>query len=205
MRALCVILIIIAFIALLLHIPVRIKVYAKYENREFINDYIIKYGFITIKKRKTKEKKDVPRKEEKADKKEKTSPLNVIKFIRENVDDIKRLITDVVGYTTKKLIRFEAFSLDACVGTDDAMNTALIYGGASAFIYNAVGVLERNVKMNGIRINFQPDFTESKIFIEFQCIIKTRIHNVLGWAFLALRRALPILKKRGEMKNGKSY
>ena len=63
MRALCVILIIIAFIALLLHIPVRIKVYAKYENREFINDYIIKYGFITIKKRKTKEKKDVPRKE----------------------------------------------------------------------------------------------------------------------------------------------
>ena len=205
MRALCVILIIIAFIALLLHIPVRIKVYAKYENREFINDYIIKYGFITIKKRKTKEKKDVPRKEEKADKKEKTSPLNTIKFIKENIDEIKCLVTDVVGYTTKKLIRFESFLLDACVGTDDAMNTALIYGGASAFIYNAVGVLERNVKMNGIRINFQPDFTESKIFIEFQCIIKTRIHNVLGWAFLALRRALPILKKRGEMKNGKSY
>ena len=204
MRALYVILIIIAFIALLVHIPVRIKVYARYENRKFINDYIIKYGFITVKKRKTKEKKDVPPKDEKADKKEKTSPLNVITFIRENIDDIKRLITDVVGYTAKKLIRFESFSLDACVGTDDAMDTALVYGGASAFLYNAVGVLERNVKMNGIRINFQPDFTEPKIFIEFQCIIKTRIHNAIGWAFLALRRALPLLKKRGEMKNVKS-
>ena len=59
--------IIIAFIALLLHIPVRIKVYAKYENREFTNDYIVKYGFITIKKRKLKEKKDAVQKEEKAD------------------------------------------------------------------------------------------------------------------------------------------
>ena len=205
MRALCVILIIIAFIALLLHIPVRIKVYAKYENREFTNDYIVKYGFITIKKRKIKEKKDAVQKEEKADKKEKTSPLNAIKFIKENIDDIKRLITDVVGYTAKKLIRFESFSIDACVGTDDAMNTALIYGGASAFLYNAVGVLERNVKMNGIQINFQPDFTAPQIFIEFQCIIKTRIHNVLGLAFLALRRALPLLKKRGEIKNGKSH
>ena len=49
MIALIVILVIIAIIAMLLFIPVRIKIYAKYENSKFVHDYKIKYGFVTLK------------------------------------------------------------------------------------------------------------------------------------------------------------
>ncbi len=207
MRALIVILIILAVIALLVHIPVRIRIYAKYENSKFTNDYEIKYGFLTVKRRKEKAKKPKSEKRTENDgakKKDKPKPIAVIRFIKENIALIKRLITETVGYTTKKLIRFEKFSVKSYVGVDNAMYTALIYGNASAFLYNTVGLLERSVRMKNISIDFQPDFKEQKIFIEFESIIRTKIYNVFGLAWVALRHAMPLVKKRGDLNNGKS-
>lgn len=203
MRALIIIFIILAIILICVHIPVRIRIYAKYENSEFVNDYEIKYGFITVKRRK---KKDKSKSEEKPkpEKKTKSSPLETIKFIKQNIKEIKRLVTDVTGYATKKTIRFEKFHLYSRIGVSNAMHTALYYGTASAFLYNTIGAMERIIRMDNIEIDFQPDFTEPKIFIESESIIRTKIYNVSGLAWLILRRAIPILKKRGENKNGKS-
>ena len=198
MTAIIIILSIIAFIAVLINIPVRVKIYVKYNNSEFVNDYKIKYGFITIKKKKQKSHNETET-DSAPKKKTKNKPSNIIRFIKTNIKDIKRLISDVLKYTSKKLIRIEMLSLKSQIGTDDAMNTALSYGSASAVLYNSLGVLEKQVK-----IDFQPDFTQEKIFIEFTSIIRTKIYNVFGLAVLALRRAWPIIKKRGEIYNGKS-
>ena len=157
MIALIVILIAIAVFASLLFIPVRVRLYAKYANSSFVNDYRIKYGFLNVKKKqkKSSEKPEPPDKKEKA-------------------------------------VRFEKFSISATLGTDDAMDTALIFGGTSAFLYNTIGFLERRVRLKNINIDFKPDFTEPKIFIEFESIIKTKIYNVIGLAFVAIKRGLPL-------------
>ena len=203
MTAIIIILSIIAFIAVLINIPVRVKIYAKYDNREFVNDYKIIYGFITIKKKKQKSHNETET-DSAPKKKTKNKPSNIIRFIKTNIKDIKRLISDVLKYTSKKLIRIEMLSLKSQIGTDDAMNTALSYGSASAVLYNSLGVFEKQVKIKHMDIDFQPDFTQEKIFIEFTSIIRTKIYNVFGLAVLALRRAWPIIKKRGEIYNGKS-
>ena len=203
MTAIIIILSIIAFIAVLINIPVRVKIYVKYNNSEFVNDYKIKYGFITIKKKKQKSHNETET-DSAPKKKTKNKPSNIIRFIKTNIKDIKRLISDVLKYTSKKLIRIEMLSLKSQIGTDDAMNTALSYGSASAFLYNSLGALEKQVKIKHMDIDFQPDFTQEKIFIEFTSIIRTKIYNVFGLAVLALHRAWPIIKKRGEIYNGKS-
>ena len=203
MTAIIIILSIIAFIAVLINIPVRVKIYAKYDNSEFVNDYKIKYGFITIKKKKQKSHNETET-DSAPKKKTKNKPSNIIRFIKTNIKDIKRLISDVLKYTSKKLIRIEMLSLKSQIGTDDAMNTALSYGSASAVLYNSLGVFEKQVKIKHMDIDFQPDFTQEKIFIEFTSIIRTKIYNVFGLAVLALSRAWPIIKKRGEIYNGKS-
>lgn len=203
MTAIIIILSIIAFIAVLINIPVRVKIYAKYDNREFVNDYKIKYGFITIKKKKQKSHNETET-DSAPKKKTKSKPSNIIRFIKTNIKDIKRLISDVLKYTSKKLVRIEMLSLKSQIGTDDAMNTALSYGSASAFLYNSLGALEKQVKIKHMDIDFQPDFTQEKIFIEFTSIIRTKIYNVFGLAVLALHRVWPIIKKRGEIYNGKS-
>lgn len=203
MTAIIIILSIIAFIAVLINIPVRVKIYVKYDNSEFVNDYKIKYGFITIKKKKQKSHNETET-DSAPKKKTKNKPSNIIRFIKTNIKDIKRLISDVLKYTSKKLVIIEMLSLKSHIGTDDAMNTALSYGSASAVLYNSLGVLEKQVKIKHIDIDFQPDFTQEKIFIEFTSIIRTKIYNVFGLAVLALSRAWPIIKKRGEIYNGKS-
>lgn len=203
MTAIIIILSIIAFIAVLINIPVRVKIYVKYDNSGFVNDYKIKYGFITIKKKKQKSHNETET-DSAPKKKTKNKPSNIIRFIKTNIKDIKRLISDVLKYTSKKLIRIEILSLKSQIGTDDAMNTALSYGSASAVLYNSLGALEKQVKIKHMDIDFQPDFTQEKIFIEFTSIIRTKIYNVFGLAVLALRRAWPIIKKRGEIYNGKS-
>lgn len=204
MIALIVILVIIAIIAMLLFVPVRIKIYAKYENSKFVHDYKIKYGFVTLKQKRKKKRDTKQETEKKQTDKKKMPVMSVIRFVKSNAELVKRLIRDVLGYTTKKLVCFEKFKLTATLGTDDAMDTALSYGGASAFLYNAVGFMERSIRMKNIAVDFKPDFTEPKIFIEFESIIKTKIYNVAGLAFIAIRRAMPLWKKRGEINNGKS-
>ena len=203
MTAIIIILSIIAFIAVLINIPVRVKIYVKYNNSEFVNDYKIKYGFITIKKKKQKSHNETET-DSAPKKKTKNKPSNIIRFIKTNIKDIKRLISDVLKYTSKKLVIIEMLSLKSHIGTDDAMNTALSYGSASAFLYNSLGALEKQVKIKHMDIDFQPDFTQEKIFIEFTSIIRTKIYNVFGLAVLALSKAWPIIKKRGEIYNGKS-
>ena len=203
MTAIIIILSIIAFIAVLINIPVRVKIYVKYDNSGFVNDYKIKYGFITIKKKKQKSHNETET-DSAPKKKTKNKPSNIIRFIKTNINDIKRLISDVLKYTSKKLVIIEMLSLKSHIGTDDAMNTALSYGSASAVLYNSLGALEKQVKIKHMDIDFQPDFTQEKIFIEFTSIIRTKIYNVFGLAVLALSRAWPIIKKRGEIYNGKS-
>lgn len=204
MIALIVISIIIAIIAMMLFIPVRIRVYAKYENSRFVHNYKIKYGFITIRQKSKETTKTEQDAEKKQANKKKIPAVSVIRFIRANAELVKNFIRDVVGYTTKKLVYFEKFKITATLGTDDAMDTALSYGGASAFLYNTVGYMERRIRMKSIAVDFKPDFTEPKIFIEFESIIKTKIYNVTGLAFIAIRRGMPLWKKRGEINNGKS-
>lgn len=201
MIALIVIAVVLAIIAMLLFIPVRIKIYAEYKNSKPVHEFKIKYGFITLNNKKRKEKK---KQEKQQPQKEKIQVMSVIRFIKSNSELVKRLIQDVVGYTTKKLICFEKFELTAVLGTDDAMDTALIYGGASAFLYNTLGVMERIIRMKNIAVDFKPDFTEPQIFIEFESIIKTKIYNVAGLAFITIKRGMPLWKKRGEINNGKS-
>ncbi len=203
MLPIIIILLIIALFIILSHIPIRLTVYAKYENNKFTNDFKIKYGFITVAKRKQKSNKPKKKPDDTAEKKKKTSPKTTVKFIRENISDIKRLICDVLRYATKKALEIEKLSITAVSGTDDAMDTALIYGASSAFLYNTMGVLEKQIKTKNIAIDYQPDFTDEKIFIEFTCIIKTKIKHCVGLAFLALRRVMPIMRKRGEKHNGK--
>ena len=97
MTAIIIILSIIAFIAVLINIPVRVKIYVKYNNSEFVNDYKIKYGFITIKKKKQKSHNETET-DSAPKKKTKNKPSNIIRFIKTNIKDIKRLISDVLKY-----------------------------------------------------------------------------------------------------------
>ena len=84
------------------------------------------------------------------------------------------------------------------------MHTALIFGSASAVLYNSLGLLDKAITVKNIKVDFKPDFNDTKIFIELESIIKTRIYNIAALGVIALVRALPLIRKRGDFYNGKS-
>ena len=209
MSALIVILVIIAFIALLACIPIRFNVCVLYSHKKFDCTYRIKYGFITI-KNSNKQKKPKERKEngtEQKDKiksKDKISVKDTIRFCKDNSQKIKKLISSVVSYLTRHCIKIEKFGFKGEIGTDDAMHTALIFGSASAVLYNSLGLLDKAITVKNIKVDFKPDFNDTKIFIELESIIKTRIYNIAALGVIAFVRALPLIRKRGDFYNGKS-
>ena len=206
MRTVIIVLAVISLLAVFLFVPVRVKVYLQYENSALRHGYIIKYGPLTLKNSEDKKRKKPEKTHDKmgGKPKPKNNPVKMIKFLTSNIADIKRLVTSVARYITKRAARIEKLSIDAKLGTDDAMQTGLIYGGFSAFLYSILSGLDRCTKMRGVSVNSEPDFTKPQIFIKIESIIKTTAYNIVAIAVLALFGAMPLLKKRGELKNGKS-
>lgn len=211
MQVLITILIILAVLVIVAFIPVRIKLYVRYENKEVQSRYKIQYGIITIKKTSDKvsakhTKKEKCKKDEiqNEGKKRKTSVRAVIRFIKENAEQIKKLVFSVLDYASKRFMRIERLKLNAIIGTEDAMQTALAYGSSSAFLYNVLGVLDKTIRLDSTRVDYKPDFNEAQIFIDFECIIKIRIHSIFTLAAIFLKGAFPLYRKRGDLANGKS-
>lgn len=210
MRALIVIFLILALIALISVIPIRMGVYVQYGCDGLKKEWNLRFGFITLKPKKIAKhtsakphKHKVKKETEKAEKKS-PSVTNVIKFIRDNKSYVKKLIISVTDYIVSRGVAIEKFRLKSDIGTGDAMNTALVYGSASAVLYNTLGLLDKCINIKNINVEFKPDFNESKIFIDFESIIKTRIYNVVALAVIAFIRLIPLIRKRGDLTNGKS-
>lgn len=202
MRALIIIAVIAAMIALLLLIPIKCRVYFRYDD-EAETSFELFYGFIRIrlpepkekpeKDKKKEEKEDKPEKEEKP--KKKPDPNKLISLAWDNRDGIKRLIYAVLGYIFKHLIKINRLKIKLVIGVDDAMQTALIFGAASAFIFNVVGVMDKTMRLARHSTDLKPAFNDPHIFTEDEAVISTSIYHIIAVAVIALRYAVPLYMK----------
>lgn len=204
MGAIAVIIIILSVLGAVMFIPLRVSLGLVLLNNRFSRKFEVRYGIIKIKTGKKRKKKDKKPKEDEPEDKGKTSALTLIKFLKDNAKNIKELVTALVKYSAKKLIRIEKISINALLGCDDAMETGLLYGATSAFLYNTLGMLDRCVATDKIRVEYKPVFGEAEIFIDLTCIIKTNLYKIIGFAAVGFVKAIPLIKKRGDLKNGKS-
>ncbi len=196
--------IIVAVLCLLLLIPINVRVYLKLQDKELGNNIIIKYGFITIinsDKKKPKEKPQKETKEETAEDKPSKDKKPLLQKLWRRRGYVKKLIVSVVSYITKHLIKIKKLHIEGVLGMSDAAATGVVYGITSAFMYNLIGAVDKVIKIEGIDIDYKPDFQTQVIFIEFESIIRTNIYHILALGSIALVRAIPIIRK--EKNNGK--
>lgn len=197
--------IIVAVFIVILLIPISVRVFIKFEDKALGNSLNLKYGFITLidtDKKKPKEKPQKETKEETLDDKPKKDKKPLIKKLWQRRSYVKKLIISVVGYITKHLIKIKKLRIKGVLGLSDAAATGVVYGGTSAFMYNLIGAVDKVIKVEGIEIDYKPDFNNEVIFIEFESIIRTNIYHILALGIIALVRAIPIIRK--EKNNGKS-
>lgn len=199
---------------IILLLPLRGQVYLKYDNDDIESDFELYLFFIKIKMPdgsrekdsqkddKAKEKKQENENEEKE--KHGGGVWRAVNTVLDNLPAIKKLISSVLGYVYKHLIKIKAFIVHAELGVDDAMYTALLYGALSAFIYNLAGIMDEHMRLSSYDIDVKPDFNNPHITAEFKAILSTNILHLIIIAVIAAGHGVPLwLKiKKKEKNNG---
>lgn len=123
--------------------------------------------------------------------KKKKSPSDIIELIVYIAELIKAILGEFCNYARLKLCRVKV-----SIATEDAAQTALIYGAASSAIYTALEFLDSfmTVKKNYKNIGVAPDFTADECRIDFKVVLKLKIiHLIL--AFINISPLLASAKK----------
>ena len=130
--------------------------------------------------------KQVKKKEKEKAKPQKPDILKLSKLIFSE----RQGIFDSVKYLFKKAV-IKNFKLHVKVGSEDAAETALLYGGVCAVLYPAVAFLETvmTVKKDDIKIN--PDFENNRSYFFLSADITVRVFHLLKFAI----KVLPTIKK----------
>ncbi len=205
--------IIIAVLASIFFLPITCTAYLSYTNNTLDQSLDLKYGFIRIRAPEKKEKASRAADEaaEDTDKEAEDRPDKVrlvISFVRGNITEIKETIYKILGYMFRCAVKIKLLDIKLIFGTEDAMQTGLLFGAAAAFVYNVLGVMDKKMRLKKHKEELKPDFKNPHIFAELEAIITTNLFNIAALAVLALSGGIPLYKKyksmKGEPNNGKS-
>lgn len=201
---------VIIVLGIIFSIPIQCGILISYNDDGFETAFEVKYLFFNIpissdKERAGKNKKS-DKKPETDEKKSDGSVQDSISFVRENIDRLKNALYAILGYMFKRLIKIKYLGIDVEFGTDDAMNTALMFGSIAGFVYNVVGVMDKKMRLCRHSINMKPDFNNPHISAVVKAIITTSINSTIGLAVIALIHGLPLYRSframKGDKKNG---
>ena len=104
----------------------------------------------------------------------------------------------------KKLLshtRFNKAVLDLTVATEDAADTALLYGKVCSAVYPIVSVLDTAMKFDPKHISVKTDFASTQIKFYMSGVIKVRVIYLVG--FVISTAVSIIILKLGDINNGK--
>lgn len=180
--------VIIAVIALCLHIPLLFEfIYGagKYENETSVYLHIWKIKIALYPKKKKSKKKKKKKQEEKKEKEkdENSGKLSGFRDKINKVHDGYNLLKDdifkLLDYLVRKGAIFRKINLFAEFGFEDATSTGIGYGIINGIVYNVLGVLHRLFTINDWKIDLIPDFNNQKTDIRFECILKTHSAHII--------------------------
>lgn len=161
----------------------------------------VKVLFITLNAEKianllSSDKKDesVKQKTETLKKKhKKKSPSGIIEALVDIVDLIKAIFKEFLRYA-----RLKVSFLDLKIATEDAANTALLYGAVSTAVYTAIEFLDNfiTIKKSYKKIAVYPDFAGTQTKVNLKIVISIKPIHVL----LAAMHLLPSLAEKQKGK-----
>ena len=185
MTALYIILAVVAVIMLLLLIPADCILEFSYNNKENNGSVIIKYAFLKFKIfPNDKVEEEVENEEEttdKEEKQEKSDILGIITLIKEVYKQLKKDISSKFGM-------------------GNPMYTGIATGAVNAGVYNAVGWIDRRMKLQKWDVSLDADFNNACLDMGIYCKLRTNCLYVLTIGFKTVKVVLKIQKINRRIK-----
>ena len=193
MTALYIILAVVAVIMLLLLIPADCILEFSYNNKENNGSVIIKYAFLKF--------KIFPNdKVEEEVEKEKSDILGIITLIKEVYKQLKKDILNLLDYIICHAIKIKELNVSSKFGTGNPMYTGIATGAVNAGVYNAVGWIDRRMKLEKWDVSLDADFNNACLDMDVYCKLRTNCLYVLTIGFKTVKVVLKIQKINRRIK-----
>lgn len=186
---------IVLFFGILLIANVKLKIYLsekgyvviKYLFLRFKYDF---YGDNKLKAVKKNSRKDSSKPKSKKQKKDGEKEGYFKRILRENgVVDGTVQVLNLIKLIFSKLAeligktKVKNLFLDIKVAAEEPSLTAMYYGGVSAVVYPAVGLLNGIIPIEKQTVNINADYSVAQSEIKFEVIIKLRVYKLISVVF----------------------
>ena len=209
MKALLIILGIIAFILILLMIPVRIKLDYGEKTTLRLGYFFLSFRIYPAKEKKPGKKKKTPEKkkeeEKKKPQKKKTGKLKQLldkhgaDGLIEILKEAAKIVTELLGGLARHLY-FTRFNVRICVVGEDAADTAVKYGYVCSAVYLPIAVLSEHSVIKKHSEDISAGFLFEKTIVEFIFHSRIRPYWLVGMGISAVVKLLVSLVRAIGMK-----
>ena len=186
MKALCIILGIAALIVILMLVRINCVFAAGFSSRDggyaelYIKYLFFKKSILPLEEklaRREAEKEEEEQGSEETEKEEKNG-LSIIKIYRV-VKGISDNVNNLIKFIAERSVTIRDFRIESQIGTSDPMLTGLAIGGANAFVYGLLGMIDSKMKLKSFYVDIEPDWGREIVRAGMYTVINTNIINIL--------------------------
>lgn len=204
MTAFYIILAVVAVIMILLLIPADCFFEFSY-NKESNGWVIIKYAFLKFniypnKKLEKKVERDEKNVDKDIKKEEETGALGIITFIKEVYKQLKKDILNLFDYILCHAIKIKELNISSKFGTGNPMYTGILTGSINAGIYNIIGWIDREMKLDKWNVALDSDFDKACLEFGVYCRLRTNCLYILAIGLKAIKVILKIQRINRRIK-----
>lgn len=189
---------VLAVIAAVLFIPVRLTALVSLDERELV----LRYAFLrfTVYPRSEKTKKH--KKEEKQDREQPQKEgiksgdvLRLLKFLKESKDDIKAVLSRTSEYMLKHAVKIRELNVSARFGTGDPAYTGMLCGAVYTAVYSAIGYAVRHMRLKKWSAELTPDFNRAYLSAGMYVQLSTNIFHGIALGAVSFKYIMRIIKR----------
>ncbi len=210
MKALCIILGIAVLLAVLMIIRINCVFTVGFSSKDggYVELYI-KYLFFKKSILPIEEKlaqREVEKEEEKTpeqNEEEKTGGLGIIKIYKV-IKGISGDVNGLIKFIAERSVTIRDFRIESQIGAADPMLTGLAIGGANAFVYGLLGMVDSKMKLKSFYVSIEPDWSREIVRAGMYTVINTNIINILticakaGVILIKSRRLIKDCSRKGK-------
>lgn len=210
MKALCIILGTAVLLAVLMIIRINCVFTVGFSSKDggYVELYI-KYLFFKKSILPIEEKlaqREVEKEEEKTpeqNEEEKTGGLGIIKIYKV-IKGISGDVNGLIKFIAERSVTIRDFRIESQIGAADPMLTGLAIGGANAFVYGLLGMVDSKMKLKSFYVSIEPDWSREIVRAGMYTVINTNIINILticakaGVILIKSRRLIKDCSRKGK-------
>ena len=206
MIALIIIALVVSVIAVLLLLPVCVKI--KYSKNDHESKFALDARFIFFKLN-GRNKFDY----EEAVETLKQISLEAIDDVEDDVSFLKKIgnrldvlkyvsgdIAKILSFIAKKVIKINKLIFSMNFGLEDPMSTGIATGVAGGVVYNLLALVHNIFTLDDCKVDIEPDFERTHIDIYSECILKIKVVHIISVIFKVLKMYVKIIKYKENRK-----